>query len=88
MNINPNAPLPKDKLSQLIDQNLADLSDALIEGSTPEDFRNLITAQTTIAYEAGREIERIELLSQIKGIIAESEGDATVILAGLLNKLR
>jgi hypothetical protein len=59
MNINPNAPLPKDKLSQLIDQNLADIADVINEG-TPTDIRNLIKAQTEIAYQAGREIEKDE----------------------------
>jgi predicted Zn-ribbon and HTH transcriptional regulator len=56
MNINPNAPLPKDKLSQLIDQNLADIVDAVNEG-TPTDIRDLIKAQTEIAYQTGQKAE-------------------------------
>lgn len=38
-------------------------------------------------YELGRSVGRAELLSEIKGIIAESKGDVMIVLAGLLNKL-
>jgi hypothetical protein len=40
------------------------------------------------SYELGRSVGRAELLSEIKGVIADSEGDVTIVLAGLLNKLR
>ena len=41
-------------LKQLIAQNLADIADVVNEGK-PTDIRNLVEAQTRIAYKAGLE---------------------------------
>jgi len=53
-----------------------------------EKIKNALSTTIDRSFQAGRDLERIELLSQIKGIMAESEGDVMVILAGLLNKLQ
>jgi hypothetical protein len=42
----------KNNLGLLIAQNLADIDDT-IENGLPKDIRNLVEAQTKIAYEAG-----------------------------------
>jgi len=72
-------------LQQLINQNLADITDVINEGS-PTDIRDLVKAQTEIAYEAGRQIERVELLSRIKAIGLCDDVDI-IAVAKILNKL-
>ena len=61
------------KLKQLINQNLADIADVVNEGK-PTDIRNLVEAQTRIAYEAGRKeiMEKIKIHNLIlKSYLAE-----------------
>ena len=49
--------------------------------------KSLLAITIDQSYELGRSVGRAETLSEIKGIIAESEGDVMLVLAGLLNKL-
>jgi hypothetical protein len=54
---------------------------------TPATIKSFLLSTIDQSYELGRSVGRAELLSEIKGIIAESKGDEMIVLAGLLNKL-
>lgn len=82
-------PRERTKLDYLIAQNLADIADVVNEGK-PTDIRNLVEAQTKIAYNAGLETEReriTELLNE-EMLICHQENTPTSRLTSLWNRIK